>query len=906
MTFNRILRQPEVLAALEAGATVITSGERLARALRLAHGEARHAAGARVWERPEVLTYGAFLETLYAEAAGVALSQGRPLPRRIAAAAAESRWEEAIRASEAGGALLQPAATAREAARSWELAVAYRVPLERVAAGDEDAQAFAGWASQFTAASRAQGWLEDARLADWLATQAREHALRLPPRILFAGFDEFTPQQRELLESLRSGGCTVEVLPPEPGAAPGARHRVEDDAEAEMRAAAAWARAHLEREPGACIGIVARDLTDRRAALARALDDALCPGTAAGEALPRPYDLSLGLPLDIYPVVHGALAALELLARRAPFTRVSQLLRSPFLAGGETEREARARLELRLRERVSEEIGLKALRNFAGVLGGAPRLSALLQSLQEKQAALPMRQLPSAWSSDFADALTRTGWPGERRLDSAEYQTVEALRELIGGLVHLDATLGPVPLGEALSRLKRLAAEHIFQPAGGDAPVQVLGLLETAGLAFDHLWIMGMSDDAWPASPRPAAFLPSRLQRELGLPHASAAVELAFARRVTSRLLASAPDVVVSSPRSRADEELRPSPLVAKLPAATALVQSGVRPYREQLLAEYGRATETYLDMQAPALGQGEQARGGAYLLTAQSACPFKAFGSYRLGAKRLEEPALGPDALERGNLMHKVLHAVWDEIKDHAGLVARDSTSRRELVARAAAAAVAEQARDLPEVYTPRVAELERERLTRRVTAWLELEARRPPFSVVETEGEHRIKIGPLELRTYMDRIDVLADGGKLLIDYKTGRVSLKSWLEERPDDPQLPLYALGQREDLVALSFACLKPGATGFVGLAARPGMPEGIGTYAEMRTRPADADDWQALMAYWERNLMLLAEGYAAGDARVDPKRAQTCERCHLSTLCRIHELRGAELEGEDDAEADHGD
>ncbi len=906
MVPTRIGQQAEVLAALQAGATVVTSGERLARALRLAHGEARHAAGARVWERPEVLTYGAFIETLYAAAADAALSRGRPLPRRISSAAAEGRWEEAVRASDAGNALLQPAATAREAARSWELAVAYRLPLERVADGDEDARAFAGWSAHFTAASRVQGWLEDARLTDWLATQAREHALRLPARLLFTGFDEFTPQQRELMQSLRAAGSTVDVLETGAVAASGACHRAEDDAEAEMRAAAAWARAHLEREPAACIGIVARDLADCRAALARALDDALCPAAAAGEALPRPYDLSLGLPLDSYPVVHAALAALELLGRRTAFTRVSQLLRSPFLAGAESEREARARLELRLRERVSEEIGLKALRNFTGVLGSAPRLAGLLQSLQEKQAALPARQLPSAWSRDFADALSRAGWPGERRLDSGEYQTVEALRELIGTLVHLDAALGPLPLGEALTRLKRLAAEHIFQPAGGDAPVQVLGLLETAGLAFDHLWVMGLSDDAWPASPRPAAFLPPRLQREFGLPHASASIELAFARRVTARLLASAPDVVVSSPRSRADEELRPSPLVAKLPPAEKPARHKVRAYREQLQAEHARAAETYMDARAPALGAGEQARGGAYLLGAQSACPFKAFGSYRLHARPLEEPALGPDALERGNLMHTVLHAVWDELKDHAGLARRDAAARGELVARAAAAAVAERARDLPEVYTPRVAELEGERLTRRVSAWLELEARRPPFTVLETEGEHRIRIGPLDLRTYIDRIDALADGGKLLLDYKTGRVSLKSWLEQRPDDPQLPLYALGQRDALAAVSFACLKPGDTGFVGLSARPGMPEGIGVYAEMRTRPADVPDWEALLAYWERNLTALAEAYAGGDARVDPKRAQTCERCHLSTLCRIHELRGAELEGTDATEAEHGD
>ena len=902
MAFKRIWHQQAVLAALDAAATVVVSGERLARATRLAHGEARHAAGARVWERPEVVSFTSFLGRLYDRAADVALGDPtQALPKRITDAACESHWEEVIRASPQGAALLQPAATAREAARAWRLSQAYRVPLERIAGGDEDAQAFAAWAEGFRNRSRAQGWLEDARLPDWLATRLRERLLAVPGRIVFAGFDEFTPQQRELIESLRAAGSTVEVLVMEPGATSSARRRSEDDARAEERAAAAWARALLERDPAASIGIVARDLAGCRASLARALDDALCPGAAAGQELPRPYDLSLGLPLDTFPAVKAALAALESLRRRIPFPTVSLLLRSPFLGGADAERDARARLELRLRERVGENIGLKALATFAGTVG-VPRLSGILQALMEKQAALPSKQLPSAWARHFADALTRAGWPGERALDSGEYQAVTTLQDVIGSLVQLDAAVGMLTVGEALRRLKRLCAEHIFQPAAGDAPVQVLGLLETSGLSFDHLWVLGMSDAAWPASPRPAAFIPTRLQREYGLPHASASIELEFARRVTRRLLASAPQVMVSSPSSEGDEELRPSPLVARLALAYGPTIP-VKDHRAVLQAQYPRAAETYLDERGPALAPGEQIRGGAYLLGAQSACPFKAFGSFRLDAEPLEEPALGPDALERGSLMHSVLHAVWSELKDHAGLMGRDAAARRELVARHGGAAVAERAAVLPEVYTPRVAELERERLTRRVSAWLEMEARRPPFRVLESEREHRIQLGPLTLLTRIDRIDALADGGRLLLDYKTGRVKLQAWLEERPDDPQLPLYAVGERMDLAAVSYACLRPGEMGFLGLAARGGMPEGVSAYTEKRSKPGEAPDWAALLGYWERNLTRLAEAYAGGDARVDPKHPVTCERCHLSTLCRIHELRGAELE---EAETETGD
>src|SRR5215469_15196038 len=455
MVFKRVANQDEVLAALEAGTTVIVSGERLARSVRLAHGEARHAAGAKVWERPEVLSYHAFIDRLYDEAADGALGDpARALPKRLSPAACESHWEEAIRRSHQGAALLQPSATAREAARAWTLLQAFRLPLERLTGADEDAQAFAAWAETFRDSSRTQGWLEDARLVDWLATRLRERTLPVPRRLLFAGFDELTPQQREFMESLKAAGSAMGVLATDPVDAPHIRRRVEDDARAEERAAAAWARALLERDPAASIGIVARDLDACRASLARALDDALCPGAAAGRDVVRSYDLSLGLPLDSFPVVKGALAALDLLRRRTPFPTVSLLLRSPFLAGADAERDARARLELKLRGRVSEVIGLKALSAFAANQGGMPHLLGALRALMEKGADLPARQAPSAWAGDIADALTRAGWPGERALDSDEYQAVTALQDLTGSLVHLDAALGPVSLGEALTRLR--------------------------------------------------------------------------------------------------------------------------------------------------------------------------------------------------------------------------------------------------------------------------------------------------------------------------------------------------------------------------------------------------------------------------------------------------------------------
>ena len=63
---------------------------------------------------------------------------------------------------------------------------------------------------------------------------------------------------------------------------------------------------------------------------------------------------------------------------------------------------------------------------------------------------------------------------------------------------------------EALSCLRELAGANVYQPRAEPAQVQILGLLETSGLHFDHMWIMSLSDEIWPLPPRPSPFLPRR------------------------------------------------------------------------------------------------------------------------------------------------------------------------------------------------------------------------------------------------------------------------------------------------------------------------------------------------------------------------------------------------------------
>ena len=56
---------------------------------------------------------------------------------------------------------------------------------------------------------------------------------------------------------------------------------------------------------------------------------------------------------------------------------------------------------------------------------------------------------------------------------------------------------------------------------------------------------------------------------------------------------------------------------------------------------------------------------------------------------------------------------------------------------------------------------------------------------------GKQVARHADLEFAVSIDRVDRLADGARVLIDYKTGNAAA-DWRGERPDNPQLPIYAL------------------------------------------------------------------------------------------------------------------
>jgi len=488
----------------------------------------------------------------------------------------------------------------------------------------------------------------------------------------------------------------------------------------------------------------------------------------------------------------------------------------------------------------------------------------------------PESASPHDHARHFTALLDAAGFPGERGLDSAEYQARARLNETLAELARLERVAPKMSPGEALAAL-RIGMEELFQPESPDAPIQVLGVLESAGLEFDALWVAGLTDEAWPLHANPNPFLPVALQKKAGIPEATPEATLQRAKRITDGWLTAGDEVVVSHPAHEEDRNLIASALISVVPGFSGTTETRrCARYRDVLFAM--RRVEKLEDGKAPAL-KTKTPRGGTRILVDQSACPFRAFARHRLGAENLEEPAEGPDARARGLLLHSLMKALWTELKGSAGLQGDPLPAIR----KAADAAVAEA--ELEEPF----AGLERLRLAKLARDWLAVERERPAFEVVAMEEKRKLAVAGLELSGRIDRVDRLASGGHAVIDYKTGKPTPNDWQHERPDDPQVPLYALNT-EDVSAAAFAKLRTGEMRYMGFSrAKDAIP-----------RVNRAENWETLLAGWRRELDALGSGFAAGEARVDPKRGlATCRYCDLQPLCRVHERLGALEDAEGD-------
>lgn len=895
--------QRVALAELAGGpeTVVLCPTARLATELRRAHGEAQMRHGATTWRALNGATPAQWLDAVCSASLLRGEIPATAVPGMFLTRPQElALWQRVIAEDkQLEDGLFDRDGLAQTAMEADRIASEWRVAHDTLATTTE-AQALMRWRQAFARFCEERGWLGAVAAQQWRIACVERGIGGLPARVGVAGFSRLEPELRRLLDALSARGVTLlEVDLAHAVASKHASVVIAADVAGECRAVAQWASAQLARQPTAQLCVVSADAAVLPL-LERALEAALCPSRQAQLLAPHepPFARSRGHALSESPVVLVALRLLQLAVqpRQIAQAEFSGLLRAPGWSLDVAEADARARLEVTLREQLPPEFSLTDLRRV--VQRQADGLSGLVQhlnQLSERAAAWPRTQAAAAWGEAFATLLNAIHWPGQRPRTATEYALSEGFSAALDGLSALHTMLGPLTASAALRELRKACRERtLTAPRQQPAAIVLTTLNDGPGVACDGLWVMGLLDGRWPPSPQPCPLLPAEMQRRAGVIDACGDLLLHEAQRIQQDWQRRAPMVMFSWPQRSGESPLRPSPLLARLPTQVATAGAV-----EQMLTT---ALEFIFDDRAPPVAPGEHVRGGTALLQAQAICPAWAFYRYRLGAAVLPAPTFGIDPRTHGQMLHAALENFWTG-RGSAELAQLDEAARREEIARVVADGMTEvMAGDAQSLagrrLSPRLAKLEAQLLERLLFDWLRVEDGRSEFCVIGCEVEHRLDLEGIALRLVIDRVDQLTDGRQVIIDYKSGNTAgVASWADQRLREPQLPLYAALVFPDapLAAIALAHVHPQEPKFVGVAPDPdGLPGmaviGSGVRNVASYTRAGLTDWAALRQRWAVAVRQLAGEVRDGVAAVRVADENDLTYCDVLPLLRLAERR----------------
>lgn len=796
-----------------------------------------------VLEKPTILAYSSCLVRWYQ-----ALIKSHPslnFPLLLSSAQQTHLWQLIL-----GGNDSEQRYLLQQVQSAWHDSLRWRIPLNDASFGLNDTTAqFQQWQRQFEQQLQQLDAITCEHIASYLLQQ-NDWSMLPKQGIVWACFNEYTPEQQALQKAIAQQGCPQYHydLPP--------NHTVMEyiaasDEDNEYLQLIQWLKERLAAEDKR-IAIVVPELEAKGTIIKRHLY----------RHLPNHFiNLSLGKPLYHYPLVAHALMFLSINEQNLTNEQARLLLFSPYLGAAQKECESRAQSLQSCRLLQEKRLTLRQLTQqlHTQAPDWATRLQTLTTYISEKA---PI----SEWIQQFKQRLQGLGFPGELALDSENYQCFQRFLEVINALQSLAFIQPLMTASEALQALNQLTKHTIFQSQSPVTPIHILGLLEASGCTFDSVWVCGLTNHCLPQRASPSPFIPLIIQKNYNMPKASPTHELYFAKELLARLQRGCQQMIVSYPQLIADIPQSPSPFIAHLPLS--------QPYSlppKKVSALLAKDESYHIELKPS-----ESPSGGTSLLANQAKCPFKAFATHRLYAQPALNVSSGPSPSERGQIIHKVLELFWQTIGSKQQLLALSSQQLSHHVENAINQTLPAFTQWRYYSFSPLIQNVERERLRQLVYACLAWEKTRPDFTVMGTEQTFVISIAGFDFRVRVDRLDKVGDT-KWVIDYKSRLPYSLPWYEERPEEPQLLLYALLDKQ-IDTLLFVELKKGQLTYSGIS-------GNKHQLVDKPLPLAKENWDECRNRWQTQLAFLADEFYSGYCPPTPNRASQCQQCHYVNLCR---------------------
>lgn len=829
-----------LLNLMQKGALVITPTNRLRQELL---NNFLQAYPQLVQNKPQCLTYGAFLGRCLTK-----LSQHEaqyPHPFVLSSAQLRQLWRQILGwqlEREVNEGLL------KSIEQAWSICHSWQVDLHDEAFSPiEQARQFQQAAVKLQQELRGMNALAADELANYLCAQKQYYAENT---LVWVCFNEFIPQQCHLQKYLQEKGCQLYYYDLSAQKNSLWQFEAKDENE-ESQQLIHWVTQRLESGDRR-IGVIVANLLEKAPQMQRLFQQHL-PSSA--------FTLASKKALAAHPLIAHALYLLNLDGTMLSNQQLRLLLHSPYL--GHSEEEMLARAQFMEESDTLQDSSIKQTLLIKLLSPIAPQLSKLLETV----VAFPQKTSVEEWLSLFSSRLMNLGFPGPCLREPVAHQYYERFLLLFAEFKQLALVSPTMSRQQALKAFNELAQTTILQAGNPTAPIQILDVVEAGGCTFDSLWMMGLTDECLPAKVKRSAFIPFALQQKNSLPHIDPTQELQLAKKIITRLQNSSQFSVFSYPRFSEDKPNMPSPLISSLNRLSMAFALEPAP---SLLECYH---ENY---QLP-LKEGERIQGGTALLARQAKCPFQAFAAHRLHAKPMLLATEGPNAQERGQVIHKVMELLWQDLQSQQAFLALNEAQLIQYIDQAIHKALDPLIRQRRNTFPKLIQEVEFSRLKRLIYDFLNCERQRSSFTIEALEQSFTLQLAGIEFRLRVDRIDRV-DENKWVIDYKSSFPEAAPWHEERPQEPQLLVYALLD-EEINTILFAQLKAGRVAYKGLSQNDNTPSGI-------TSLKGKEDWLTHRQQWFGKLQKLAEEFNLGLCAPNPTKPTLCQQCDYPNLCRL--------------------
>ena len=858
----------KLLANLDAEHAIISVNERLSRFLITRKLELLSLQNQTILDIEVIFSANTFVNKLMDQVE----SLSQQTPKIISDVHSFSLWLDIIE-NNTPQALINSKDLTQEAVQTYKLMAQFSLQDEAfIAPLSFDVEHFLTWKKAYETTLSTHHWLDKSHSVAYLTEKVDLTTLKLPKHLSLVGFSDITKALAHFIQALQKAGTTITYFNEPAQKAKICVHAFANRTD-ELYETLKRAKAFTENNDKTA-AIVIPDLQQHRSIIAEVADEVFVDDHAffVGNDTPKHVAITGGMPLMDFPIIHKAFELLNAY-RLNDQHAFSQIICTPFIGGSVGEQHARGILDNELKSQLPKRIPLPRYLNAISQKKNLPILNIIAKNIQKLAPA--KNATPLNWKNFFLRTLEYWGWPGERSLSSEEHQAVKRFFELLELFTELGAQFKSISFTKALDIIDYILSSETFQMETKHiTKVHILGLLEIGGLTFDHIWMLGLTDRCFPAAPKPNAFIPLGVQRAHNLPHCSSKREIDFASTLLLQLKAQTPLLTLSYPKSEDDLSTSISPLLHKFPKTEQL---STRPK-----FKVAQALE-YIDDTHGSPPELSTLKGGSSIFKRQALCPFNAYASFCLKLKAWPSPVETLDFIDRGSLLHAILEHTWGYLRDQAALIKLSDHEIEKRITSIVTKTLSDYQAIQPTLLPMNLLGLEQKRLTKLVLAWLMHEKERPDFVVTGIEENVSVEFCDIPLKLRIDRIDTLASGQKIIIDYKTGRTSLSSWFKDRPTDPQLPLYALLTHAQGIA--FAKINVTKCGFEGVT--DGETKLNGMQALDTYRYTEYKSWIAQLNAWHENLEHLAGEFKEGYAAVDPLCEHlACTTCDFRRLCRV--------------------